>query len=215
VFGHSQESGPLTICHGAAQPRVRRDDMEDPATGPMRVWVCHWPLAPLRQLVMLTHCYSGTPPCGPACSDASMTSRAMRGQERISRTLWHHLKPILPHDINHQSGPSSSSTTLHRHQKHRHQEEEVVALGSSDRTARGAWIDIFAAPIIVSLLSSLPLFLLSCSYLKSLNGGRCTVENCSSELGLHRGAATRVGTFLCIHLWRALYLETRGVPNVG
>jgi hypothetical protein len=37
VLGHSQESGPLTICHRAAQPRVRRDDMEDPATGPMRV----------------------------------------------------------------------------------------------------------------------------------------------------------------------------------
>jgi hypothetical protein len=156
-------------------------------------------MAPLRQLLTLARCYTRSPRCGLARSDASTTSRAMRGQERICRTLRRRPNPILPHDINHQSVPASSSTTLRRHQKCRHREEEVVALGSSYRTIGGAWIDIFAAPIIVSLLSSLPPFLLSHSHPKLLNGGRCTSDNCSSELGLYHRAATQVGAFICLH----------------
>jgi hypothetical protein len=48
----------------------------------------------------------------------------MRGQERICQTLWRCPNPILPHDINHQSGPASSSTTPRCHQKRRRRGEK-------------------------------------------------------------------------------------------
>jgi hypothetical protein len=75
-----------------------------------------------------------------------------------------------------------------------HRERACGSHGRSDRAAGEAWKAKFVAPIVVSPLLSLPLFILFRSRLELLNNSCFAAGNRSSEQSLRHGAMTYAGT---------------------